>query len=189
MSVLRKIGGMVQMNSWEEKFEKVYQNNIDELEACNLKQFAWLFYAAGRDYVLDNVCKGQSKEIGSLRAEVKQLTYERNMHREAERSWEALMMELVGEDGPGSVREAINKLQTDIKSKDVEIELRKKDIHVQRDQFLESMDKVEKANKALRECKKCAHDLRSGDVYCAVIGLKIKKITEKALSTEEVSDG
>jgi hypothetical protein len=63
---------------------------------------------------LVNICEGQTFES------IKNATDSSN----AEMQWELLMMELVGEDGPGSVRDAVNKLKTErneFKSKLIEI--------------------------------------------------------------------
>jgi hypothetical protein len=53
-------------------------------------------------------CEKQRDEYA---AAVADLTAQRNQFRDAELMWERLMMELLGEDGPGSVRESIEKLK------------------------------------------------------------------------------
>lgn len=53
-------------------------------------------------------CERQRDEYA---AAVADLTAQRNQYRDAELMWERLMMELLGEDGPGSVREAVEKLK------------------------------------------------------------------------------
>lgn len=53
------------------------------------------------------------KVIVPLLEDLLKIYHEANAHRDAEIMWEKLMMELVGEDGPGSVREAITALKED----------------------------------------------------------------------------
>lgn len=56
-------------------------------------------------------CERQRDEYA---AAVADLTAQRNQYRDAELMWERLMMELLGEDGPGSVRKEVEKLKAKV---------------------------------------------------------------------------
>lgn len=66
---------------------------------------------AQSESILADALSECEKQRDEYAAAVADLTAQRDQFRDAELMWERLMMELLGEDGPGSVRNAIEKLK------------------------------------------------------------------------------